>query len=92
MRELITCVDRQGVRGQCSKDLFSLSLSLSFSPCCRFAVGQAGNQIASAFWETIIAEHGLNDDGQYVGNNDNQLAKIGVFFEPSGQEGKYVPR
>lgn len=57
-----------------------------------FAVGQAGNQISSAFWEAITAEHGLNGDGQYVGNNDNQLAKIGVFFEPSGQEGKYVPR
>ncbi|UZJ53345.1 hypothetical protein CBS101457_002665 [Exobasidium rhododendri] len=57
-----------------------------------FAVGQAGNQIASAFWETIIAEHGLNNEGQYIGNNENQLAKIGVFFEPSGQEGKYVPR
>lgn len=58
----------------------------------RFAVGQAGNQISTAFWEAIIAEHGLNGDGQYVGNNDNQLSKIGVFFEPSGQEGKFVPR
>ncbi|PWN95469.1 putative tubulin beta chain [Tilletiopsis washingtonensis] len=54
--------------------------------------GQAGNQIGSAFWQTCLAEHGLNDDGTYVGDNSNQLEKIGVFFQPSGQEGKYVPR
>lgn len=65
----------------------SLFFSLSF------AVGQAGNQIAQSFWQTILAEHGLNNDGQYVGDQpDTQLSKIGVFFEPSGQEGKYVPR
>lgn len=57
-----------------------------------FAVGQAGNQIGSAFWSGVLSEHGLNNEGQYVGNNPNQLEKIGVFFEPSGQEGKYVPR
>ncbi|PWN53324.1 putative tubulin beta chain [Violaceomyces palustris] len=57
-----------------------------------FAVGQAGNQISSSFWQTILNEHGLNADGQYVGNNPNQLSKIGVFFEPSGTEGKFVPR
>jgi len=28
-----------------------------------FAVGQAGNQIASSFWETILEEHGLNKNG-----------------------------
>lgn len=67
-------------------------LTIHVLPLRRFACGQAGNQISSAFWEAITAEHGLNGDGQYVGNNDNQLAKIGVFFEPSGQEGKYVPR
>jgi tubulin beta len=57
-----------------------------------FSVGQAGNQIGSAFWSTILAEHGLDNEGRYVGDNDVQLSKIGVFFEPSGQEGKYVPR
>lgn len=55
-------------------------------------MGQAGNQISQAFWQGIIAEHGLNNDGLYVGNNDNQLAKIGVFFEPSGEEKRFVPR
>ena len=28
-----------------------------------FAVGQAGNQIASAFWDTIRKEHGLDAEG-----------------------------
>ena len=70
-----------------------------------FAVGQAGNQIGSAFWETILKEHGLNNEGvrvssafvrtdcqQYTGNDPLQLARAGVFFEESGEENKYVPR
>ncbi|CDS81917.1 probable tubulin beta chain [Sporisorium scitamineum] len=58
-----------------------------------FAVGQAGNQISSAFWQSILNEHGLDGDGRYVGDNQvEQLSRVGVFFEPSGQEGKYVPR
>ncbi|KDN49608.1 putative tubulin beta chain [Tilletiaria anomala UBC 951] len=57
-----------------------------------FSVGQAGTQVSTEFWKKILAEHGLNESGQYVGDNDNQLAKVGVFFEPSGVEGKYVPR
>lgn len=28
-----------------------------------FSVGQAGNQISTAFWETILEEHGLNKGG-----------------------------
>jgi len=28
-----------------------------------FAVGQAGNQIATSFWETILSEHGLDHEG-----------------------------
>ena len=28
-----------------------------------FAVGQAGNQISSAFWQSILNEHGLDEDG-----------------------------
>lgn len=36
----------------------------------------------------------MSDELQrYVGDNEaEQLGKVGVFFEPSGQEGKYVPR
>ncbi|KAE8210851.1 hypothetical protein CF319_g6899 [Tilletia indica] len=57
-----------------------------------FSVGQAGNQIASAFWQTVTAEHGLNSKGEFVGDNESVLEKIGVFFEPSARERKYVPR
>ena len=28
-----------------------------------FSVGQAGNQIGSAFWETLFQEHGLDHEG-----------------------------
>jgi tubulin beta len=53
--------------------------------------GQCGNQIGSKFWEIISDEHGVDQTGQYVGNNDLQLERIDVFYnEASG--GKYVPR
>ncbi|CEH15740.1 beta-tubulin [Ceraceosorus bombacis] len=56
-------------------------------------IGQAGNAVGTAFWQTCLAEHGLSDDGTYIGNNEDvQLSKIGVFFNPSGTENKYVPR
>ncbi|CAD6885135.1 unnamed protein product [Tilletia controversa] len=57
-----------------------------------FSVGQAGNQIASAFWQTVTKEHGLNGNGEFVGDDETLLEKIGVFFEPSAREKKYVPR
>ncbi|KAJ1974491.1 Tubulin beta-2A chain [Dimargaris verticillata] len=53
--------------------------------------GQCGNQIGHKFWETISAEHGLNDDGVYAGDNDLQLSRMDVYYnEAAGQ--KYVPR
>jgi len=53
--------------------------------------GQCGNQIGNKFWETIIQEHGINNDGIYTGNNDQLLERINVYFnEASGN--KYVPR
>ena len=57
-----------------------------------FSVGQAGTQVSTEFWQQLLLEHGLDNDGNYQGDNDNQLAKIGVFFEPSGTNNKYVPR
>ncbi|WFD31279.1 Tubulin beta-1 chain [Malassezia sp. CBS 17886] len=57
-----------------------------------FAVGQAGNQISNSFWETILTEHGLDNEGRYVGHEPEQLSRINVFFESTGTEGKYVPR
>ncbi|KAI0775033.1 beta-tubulin 2 [Trametes elegans] len=56
---------------------------------------QAGNQIGESFWRMLLAEHGLDDDGRYKGNDPLQLARVGVYFtevEHSGHLNKYVPR
>ncbi|GBE88546.1 Tubulin beta-2 chain [Sparassis crispa] len=58
-------------------------------------VGQAGNQVGESFWEILLAEHGLDAEGFYKGNDPLQIARVGVFFtevEQSGSEKKYVPR
>ena len=39
----------------------------------------------------MSAEHGIDPSGQYVGDNDNQLKRIGVYFS-EGQEGRQVYR
>jgi tubulin beta len=53
--------------------------------------GQCGNQIGSKFWEVISQEHGLDTQGNYVGNDELQLERMNVYFnEASGA--KYVPR
>ncbi|KAI0694645.1 beta-tubulin 2 [Cerioporus squamosus] len=57
--------------------------------------GQAGNQVGESFWRMLLAEHGLDDDGHYQGNDPLQLARVGVFFtevEIAGSPNKYVPR
>ena len=36
-------------------------------------------------------EHGIQGDGTYAGDNDNQLQRINVYFH-EGQGGRYVPR
>eukprot|EP00535_Pseudo-nitzschia_heimii_P006147 CAMPEP_0197185050 /NCGR_PEP_ID=MMETSP1423-20130617/11109_1 /TAXON_ID=476441 /ORGANISM="Pseudo-nitzschia heimii, Strain UNC1101" /LENGTH=447 /DNA_ID=CAMNT_0042636013 /DNA_START=110 /DNA_END=1453 /DNA_ORIENTATION=- len=53
--------------------------------------GQCGNQIGAKFWEVMSAEHGIDGSGSYVGDNDLQLQRIGVYFN-EGQGGRYVPR
>ncbi|KAI0784566.1 beta-tubulin 2 [Abortiporus biennis] len=58
-------------------------------------VGQAGNQVGESFWRMLLAEHGLDDDGFYKGNDPLMLARVGVYFtevENSGEAIKYVPR
>jgi len=53
--------------------------------------GQCGNQIGAKFWETLVQEHGLDNKGIYIGDNDLQLERINVYFnEATG--GKFVPR
>ncbi|KDQ11452.1 hypothetical protein BOTBODRAFT_114377 [Botryobasidium botryosum FD-172 SS1] len=53
--------------------------------------GQCGNQIGSKFWEVVSDEHGIDKDGQYVGNSDLQLDKISVYYNEVNHQ-KYVPR
>ncbi|KAL4983279.1 Tubulin/FtsZ, GTPase domain-containing protein [Aspergillus falconensis] len=53
--------------------------------------GQCGNQIGSAFWQTISGEHGLDASGFYNGASDIQLERIHVYFNEVGNN-KYVPR
>ncbi|CUM50090.1 unnamed protein product [Debaryomyces tyrocola] len=55
------------------------------------STGQCGNQIGAAFWETICGEHGLDNNGNYHGEDDLQKAKLNVYFNEASS-GKYVPR
>jgi len=54
-------------------------------------VGQCGNQVGSKFWEVISDEHGVDQTGNYVGNNAMQLERIDVYFNEANG-GRYVPR
>jgi tubulin beta len=53
-------------------------------------VGQAGNQIGHKFWETVLAEHGIDPSGSYTGCSDSQLTKIETHFTENSQS--YSPR
>ncbi|KAF9460314.1 beta-tubulin 2 tubb2 [Collybia nuda] len=57
-------------------------------------VGQAGNQVGEAFWNMLIAEHGLDQSGLYQGSDPLQLQRAGVYFTgiESNRATKYVPR
>jgi tubulin beta len=57
-------------------------------------VGQCGNQIGTAFWNTMRAEHLLAEDGKFTGDVDKdwvRLEKVDVYYKESGQH-RYVPR
>ncbi|BGP08783.1 Tubulin beta chain (Beta tubulin) [Rhodotorula toruloides] len=55
-------------------------------------VGQAGNQVATSFWERILAEHGLDEDGHIKPNVDHVCTdRLDVFFSEA-EDKKYVPR
>jgi len=53
--------------------------------------GQCGNQIGAKFWESMAVEHGIDEGGNYVGDNALQLERINVYFN-EGMGGRYVPR
>ncbi|XP_014778586.1 tubulin beta chain [Octopus bimaculoides] len=53
--------------------------------------GQCGNQIGAKFWEVISNEHGINSNGNYIGDSVLQTERLNVYYnEVAG--GKYVPR
>jgi len=54
-------------------------------------VGQCGNQVGTQFWETICKEHGIDQDGKYVGDDELQLEGSHVYYSPAGGS-RYVPR
>lgn len=54
-------------------------------------VGQCGNQIGYKLWEIICSEHGIDEEGRYIGNCNSQLEKIDVYFA-EGAASRYVPR
>jgi tubulin beta len=56
-----------------------------------FHAGQCGNQVASEFWKQVCGEHGINNEGLYEGDNDEQLERVYVFYSES-TSGQYVPR
>ncbi|KAF0983432.1 hypothetical protein FDP41_010497 [Naegleria fowleri] len=55
------------------------------------SVGQCGNQIGQAFWETIRNEHGLNTEGEFTGTNSVLKENLSVYFSET-QNNRYVPR
>lgn len=72
----------------------STSLATTFdvsTPTVHLQTGQCGNQVGTKFWEVLSDEHGIDHNGNYIGNTDDQLARINVYYnEASGN--KYVPR
>lgn len=53
--------------------------------------GQAGNQVSTAFWDTIIQEHGLDNEGHLSSDSAGNDDHIDVFFSESGNK-RYIPR
>lgn len=43
-------------------------------------LGQCGNSVGQQFLEKIAEEHGINSNGEYVGNTDYQRQRINVYF------------
>ncbi|RMJ26535.1 hypothetical protein PHISP_02582 [Aspergillus sp. HF37] len=54
-------------------------------------IGQCGNQIGDAFWQTILGEHALDSQGHYYGSEDQEMDKVDVYFNEVDHR-KYVPR
>ena len=55
-------------------------------------LGNCGNQIGASFFEYIADEHGLDPQGNYVGESFLQKEKINTFFQPEVANSKYSAR
>ena len=53
--------------------------------------GHCGNEIGSKFWEQISEEHGIDQTGNYNGDDDRQLTKIDTYYNETS-DGHYIPR
>ena len=49
---------------------------MKFQVCCSM-------NLVFQFWETISEEHGVDEKGNYTGNEDVQLEKIDVYYNQS---------
>jgi tubulin beta len=59
-------------------------------------VGQCGNQIGNAFWDTMRKEHHLDGSGNFEKTEDKEknrvlMDKVDVYFKAAGKD-RYVPR
>jgi len=54
-------------------------------------VGQCGNQIGGAFWETLNEEHGIDNSGVYTGSLQEQTDRSDVYYTAC-DDNRYVPR
>ncbi|KAH6909280.1 beta-tubulin 2 tubb2 [Coprinopsis sp. MPI-PUGE-AT-0042] len=73
-----------------SREIINIQASISL-------VGQAGNQAGETFWQMLLAEHGLDNQGFYKGSDSDSavlLQRAGTYFDEitSGGASRYVPR
>jgi tubulin beta len=54
-------------------------------------IGHCGITLGAKFWETLCHEHGIDPNGTYDGDSDQQLERINVFFNKA-TGGRYIPR
>ncbi|KAH7884792.1 beta-tubulin [Phlebopus sp. FC_14] len=71
-----------------SREIINIQASPTNIPC------PAGNQVGERFWKMLLAEHGLDESGMYIGKDLLQIERAGVYFTEVDSNGptKYVPR